>query len=242
MGFSEWFFGPRVPKSEAQVERYRKDTRILHWVVVVTMALLGITGLFLYVPGLGFLAVDSWSRLVHRIAAAGLILGILVYAARNWRASLKWLNEVLTWGWEDWAWFSAAPRYYFMGDESAMPPQGHMNTGQKLWALLLVLFIPLLLLTGILLWFFKNIFPSAVFQWSVFAHDVFFIAVGTFFLVHLYLSVLHPLMRGIFWSMVGGKVSAKYAKAHHGKWYQEVVEGHENEQSPAEGTTGVGDK
>ena len=62
-----------------------------------------------------------------------------------------------------------------------------------------------------------------------FAHDVAFIALGAMLFVHVYLSVIHPLMRplatGAWSSMARGKVSAEYAKAHHGKWYARVSKG-----------------
>ena len=120
----------------------------------------------------------------------------------------------------------AMPRYYFLSDEKAMLPQDEMNTGQKLWYLLIVIFSPIFVITGILMWFFGNILPSAVFQWSVFVHDVAFIIIFLMFLVHVYLGVIHPLMRqhgGSFRSMVDGTVTTEYAKSHHGKWYERIV-------------------
>ena len=78
-------------------------------------------------------------------------------------------------------------------------------------------------ITGILMWFFKGALPAGVFQWSVLFHDFAFIAVGTFFLVHFTLSVLHPSMPESMKSMVRGKISKEYAKSHHEKWYKEQI-------------------
>ena len=61
----------------------------------------------------------------------------------------------------------------------------------------------------------------------VFIHDISFIATGAMFLLHIYLGVFHPLMTESWGAMAGGKVSAEYAEAHHGKWYQEVGKGKE---------------
>ena len=107
-----------------------------------------------------------------------------------------------------------------------MPPQDEMNTGQKMWYTLLLIFSPIFLVTGILMWFFKYSLPSAVFQWSLFAHDVAFIVIFLMFLLHIYLGIIHPMMRqhgGCFSSMVDGTVSVDYAKSHHRKWYEKVA-------------------
>lgn len=121
-------------------------------------------------------------------------------------------------------WLQAAPRYYFLGDETAMPPQGHMNTGQKLWWFLVLVFGIILVITGLIMWAFKTTAPAGLLQWTVFVHDVAFIITGSMFFVHIYLGVFHPLMTEAWYSMAQGKVSAEYAKSHHGKWYKEVSE------------------
>ncbi len=77
------------------------------------------------------------------------------------------------------------------------------------------------------MWVFKEVAPAALLQWMVFVHDVAFIATGCMLFVHIYLSAIHPLMRptwtGAWSSMARGKVSAEYAKTHHGKWYEETT-------------------
>ncbi len=69
--------------------------------------------------------------------------------------------------------------------------------------------------------------PAALLQWMVFIHDVAFIVTGTMLFVHIYFSVVHPLMRplrtGAWSSMARGRVSDEYARSHHAKWYEEVT-------------------
>jgi len=209
-----------------RVQKYTKPARIFHWIHSGSFVLLVITGLFLFIPALGFLAVDSWSRVIHRVAAVIFVIAPLIQIIANRKTSWESIKSVFTWGVDDLKWAMAMPRYYFLCDESSMPPQGEMNTGQKLWFFLLLIFSPIFVITGILMWFFKYSLPSAVFQWSVFAHDVAFIVIFAMFLVHIYLGVIHPMMRkhgGSFSSMVDGTVTAEYAKSHHGKWYQKVA-------------------
>lgn len=208
------------------VQKYAKPARIFHWVHTSAFLLLVITGILLFVPGAAFLAQDSWSRLIHRIAAVVFVLAPLIQVLANPRSALHSIKKALTWGKDDLEWAMAMPKYYFLNDEASMPPQDEMNTGQKLWYLLLLIFSPIFILTGILMWFFKAFLPQAIFQWSVFIHDVAFIVIFLMFLVHVYLGVIHPLMRkhgGSFRSMVDGMITKEYAKSHHGKWYKEVA-------------------
>jgi formate dehydrogenase subunit gamma len=158
------------------VERYRKPTRILHWIHAGAFTVLFFTGLFLYISPLAFLAEDGWTRLIHRIAAALFIIAPLLYVPLNFKPTMRGIMDALKWGVEDLGWLIAAPRYYFFADEKAMPPQGHMNTGQKMWWLMVLAFGGIFVITGLIMWVGKESAPAGVLQWSVFAHDVSFIA------------------------------------------------------------------
>jgi formate dehydrogenase subunit gamma len=208
------------------VQKYTKQARIFHWIHTSAFLLLVITGILLFVPGAAFLAQDSWSRVVHRIAAVIFVIAPLIEIIANPRTAFIALKKAFIWGKDDVDWVMAMPKYYFLNDEASMPPQDEMNTGQKLWFTLLLIFGPIFVITGILMWFFKITLPPAVFQWSVFVHDISFIIIFAMFLVHIYLGVIHPLMRkhgGSFRSMVDGTITKEYAKSHHGKWYQKVA-------------------
>ena len=141
------------------------------------------------------------------------------------------MKQAFTWGVDDIGWLKAAPVYYFQGKEENMPPQGAMNTGQKMWWFLVVVFGTLLVLTGAVMWFAKTTAPASVLQWMVFVHDVSFIVTGTMFFVHIYLGVFHPLMKESWGAMAKGYISIEYAKAHHGKWYLENARGKEEKEA-----------
>ncbi len=207
---------------QEEVERYRLSTRWFHWMHAGIFLVLAITGLFLFVPWFGDAALGGWSRLVHRIAAVCFILAPLVFLLTHWRRSWSFVKEAFTWGKDDLEWLRAAPSYYFGGDPRLMPPQEHINTGQKLFWLTALVGGVVFVVTGLIMWFLKGIVAPTVFQWSVFFHDVAFVTVGCFFLVHFQLSVLHPRMPESLRSMIRGKVSAEYAKSHHGKWYARI--------------------
>jgi formate dehydrogenase subunit gamma len=220
---------------EQEVERYRRPTRILHWVIAGAFTVLFITGLILFIPSLGILAQDSVTRVIHRVAAGIFVLAPLIYISLNWKASLRGIKDAFTWGAEDLGWLVAAPRYYFLAEEEAMPPQEHMNTGQKMWWLMVIVFGVIFFITGLIMWAFKTVASPGLLQWSLFVHDVAFIVTACMFFVHIYLSVIHPLMRpmrtGAWSSMARGKVSVDYAKSHHAKWYDRVSKGEGEERS-----------
>jgi formate dehydrogenase subunit gamma len=204
------------------VEKYRKPVRILHWIHSGAFIILFLTGLILFIPGLAFLAEDSWTRVIHRIAAVIFIVMPLLYLIISPKSAMRGLKQAFTWGSADLEWLKAAPRYYFLGDEKAMPPQGAMNSGQKLWWFLTIVFGILFVITGLIMWFFKTIAPASMLQWMVFIHDVSFIVAGAMFLLHIYLGVLHPMMTDAWNAIAKCKISTGYAKKHHGIWYTEV--------------------
>jgi len=206
-----------------EVERYRKPTRLLHWIHSGAFVLLFLTGLVLFIPQLGFLAQDSVTRVIHRIAAIVFVIIPLWYLLTNWKASCKSIKEAFCWGADDIGWLKAAPRYYFLGDEKGMPPQGHMNTGQKMWWLMVIVFGILFVITGFVMWFLKAAAPAGLLQWTTLIHDISFIVTGCMLFVHIYLGVIHPLMTESWNAMARGKVSTEYAKSHHAKWYKEIA-------------------
>ncbi|MFC2033039.1 formate dehydrogenase subunit gamma [Chloroflexota bacterium] len=206
-----------------EVEKYRKSTRVLHWIHTGAFILLFLTGLVLFVPQLGILAQDSWTRIIHRIAAVLFTVIPLIYLIVKPKASWQGIKDAFIWGSSDMGWLKAAPRYYFLGDDKGMPPQGHMNTGQKMWWFMVLVFGVLFVISGLIMWFAKTTAAPALLQWMVLLHDVSFIVTGTMLFVHIYLGVIHPLMTESWKAITGGKISTEYAKSHHGKWYEEVA-------------------
>jgi len=204
--------------SKQIIEKYRKAIRVLHWTHAVAFVVLFLTGLVLFIPGLSGLAQHSITRVIHRIGAVVFIIAPIIYTILDPAAVRRGLKQAFTWDSSDLGWLKAAPTYYFLNRETDMPPQGAMNTGQKMWWFLTVVFGAVFIITGLIMWFVKG----ALAQWMVLLHDMSFIVTGCMLFVHIYLSVLHPMMTEAWNSMASGKISAEYAKSHHGKWYEEI--------------------
>ena len=216
-------------KDEAKVEvvRYRRPARILHWICAAAFTILFVTGISRFVSGQGQVISDGWLYVLHLAAGIVFVTAPVIYLLTNCRACLKGMKHTLIWGKEDLDWMKAAPHYYFLCDERAMPPQGYLNTLQKVWLLLVIVFGLILATSGIIMWAFESVASVEFLELMLFAHDIAFIAIGTMFMVHIYISVLHPMSgstkTGAWSAITRGKVSAEYAKSHHGKWYQEVA-------------------
>ena len=205
-----------------EVEKYRKSTRVLHWIHTSVFIVLFFTGLVLFVPGLGVIAQDGVTRVIHRVAAVIFVIVPLWSLITNWTSSWKAVREAFIWSADDFGWLKAAPRYYFLGDKKSMPPQEHMNSGQKMWWLLVIVSGIVFILSGLVMWFFKTVAPAALLQWMVLLHDISFIVTGAMLFVHIYLGVLHPMMTESWGAMFRGKISAGYAESQHAKWYERI--------------------
>ena len=202
--------------------------RFVHWLIVMAFSLLVLTGMVLYVPQLVPLArgeAGMLFRLLHRWGVIFSVLAVLAYLIFDLEGLRASMRRIFTWGKDDLGWLKAAPAYYFLGDESDMPPQDKFNSGQKLWYLIVVIGGLVLFVTGLLMWLGKGYVPTWVFQWSVFLHDLAAIAMLAFFLVHFYLAVAHPLMRAGLDAIRFGFFPEEYVKHHHTKYYQELQAG-----------------
>jgi formate dehydrogenase subunit gamma len=207
------------------VERFKKRTIWFHWIHSAAFLALLITGGILFLPGCGAAAAGGTTRLIHRIAAVVFIGAPVIYFFLNPRMSLRFIKETLTWGRDDVKWVRQAPDYYFGGDEERMPPQGQVNTGQKMWQFIALASGVLFLVSGLIMWFLRDALATGAFQWAVIVHDDAFILALLMFLVHIYLGVLHPRMTESLRSMWDGKISEKYARSHYGKWFEETTPG-----------------
>jgi formate dehydrogenase subunit gamma len=205
------------------VERYSPPARWFHWLIVAIFLELALSGLLLFLPWLSSGMVGTAIRLIHRVGAVLLVASPVVYALARPDKAWHFVKEALIWRKEDLAWVKAAPGYYFGGDPRLMPPQGHSNTGMRLYRLSIFFGAAVFIITGFIMWFLKGIVSPDVFQWCVVLHDITFIVAILFFLLHVQLAVFHPRMDESLLSMVDGKVSGVYAKSHHGKWYDKIT-------------------
>jgi formate dehydrogenase subunit gamma len=209
------------------IERFRKPTRVLHWTHVCAFLTLFLTGLILWVPVFSLLAVGSWTRVIHRVAAVVFIVAPLIYLPLNWKASWEGIKSAFTWTSEDVQWWESTPLTYLFNKKLVLPPQEHLNSGQKLWWLMTIVFGIIFVSTGLITWAFKTTAPLALLQVAHIGHDLAFIATGVMLFVHIYLSAFAPLVvpgvTGLWCAMSQGKVTCEYARKSHSKWYKRAL-------------------
>jgi formate dehydrogenase subunit gamma len=208
---------------ERTIERFKKRTIWFHWIHTAAFLVLIVTGAILFFPPFGGAAAGGLTRLIHRLAVVLFVGAPIIYFIFNPRISLHFIKETLTCGKGDIEWMKLAPDYYFGGAEENMVPQGHINTGQKMWQFVVLGTGLLFVVSGLVMWFFSDALGSALFQWAVIVHDIAFILAFLMLLVHIYLGVIHPRMTESLRSMWDGRISEKYARDHYGKWYEELL-------------------
>jgi formate dehydrogenase subunit gamma len=201
------------------VIRYRKRTVALHWLHAAAFLILAVTGAVTFFQG-GEYSNFFFAKILHRIAAVIFIVVPVINYIVNPGSTVRFIKETFTWGRDDLKWFLAAPDYYFGGSGERMPPQGHINAGQKVWQLLIIITGVVFIGTGIALWGFRSEMALPVYKWLLLVHGAAFIIIVLMFLIHIYLGVFHPRFKESLPSMFNGKISETYAKTHYRKWFE----------------------
>lgn len=100
-----------------------------------------------------------------------------------------------------------------------LPPQGVYNAGQKAFAIMVYVMIPVVMLSGLAMTF-RPFGPGFV-GWAVVVHFAAVGAVVAGLLVHVYMGAVFPEEKPAFFSMITGSVNELFAYSHHFKWWRE---------------------
>ncbi len=200
-----------TPESR-RLPRFGRTERAVHWVHALAFMLLLGTGLCLYVPSL--------SELVSR---RPLLKGIHIWTAVGWAVALAAIflfgdrgalrataREIDRFDVDDRAWL-----------RRRSVPQGRLNAGQKLNAIVTAAFALLFALTGFFLWYGERDtrfrLPSALL-----VHDWLMVVSFVLFMGHLFLSLIYPSTRHALSGITRGWVDEEWALEHHRTWAEEV--------------------
>lgn len=143
----------------------KSKRRVFHWAVAAVFFVLVLSGLILYTPALSTLAADSWTRIVHRVAAVSLASIIVLYAATDHYAALAWLRDAAFW----------------RAGASANP-----DTWKRRHKTLITAGVMLFAVTGFVQWFLKDTLPRDAFFPFVMVHDILFFSAIVVLLLHVY--------------------------------------------------------
>lgn len=151
--------------------------------------------------------------------------GIRIHENPVWRRFLAFQcilfqNEEVCMDADDLEWLKVRTLHLLGRSQSPLPPQGIYNAGQKLFAWMVYLMIPVVMATGLVMSF--HLISTSLVGWAVVLH---FAAVGMVvsgLMVHMYMGAVFPEEKPAFFSMITGMVNELYAYRHHFKWWREV--------------------
>jgi formate dehydrogenase subunit gamma len=184
----------------------------VHWVHAAAFLILLGSGLCLYLPSLAeIVGRRPLVKTIHIYTAVAWLVALVVVVVVGDRRSLRsTLHEIDTFDRDDRAWLRRRPA-----------PQGRLNAGQKLNAIVTAAFAILFGVTGLLLWYGERD-TRFRFAQTILIHDWLMYASFFLFLGHLYLSLIHPKTRHALNGMTRGWVDADWARVHHAKWAAEA--------------------
>lgn len=216
--------------NEKYVKRFSKFIIVAHWTNAICFFMLLFTGLPLYLgTSFNFIANifggPENAQIIHRVFAIIFLIPTPFMILMDGNGFRQWTSTVTKWGKRDIQYFAAFP-LEMIGKANNMPKQDFFNGGQKLNSLLTICGATIMVCSGMIMWF-KEYFPTALVQWMYPLHDTGMAVMVAVIIGHIYLSVGHPASRPAFMGMTKGVVPESYAKAHHGKWYDELKERNE---------------
>ncbi|MDF2629035.1 MAG: formate dehydrogenase gamma subunit [Symbiobacteriaceae bacterium] len=220
-------------RSKVKIKKFSRAQVVFHWVYGSSWFLLMLTGMsFLWRPdpgaaavGLGPLlqgTVGQSFRLVHRVAAIGLMASPLTWLVGDFRSLWPDLKELLRFGINDARYMLIAPLHYTFG-KPALPPQGKYNGGHKVNFYVVVLTFIGFVSSGLLMWFGRGAVPDGTFHMAQIVHSTSFWLGAIMTALHIYLTAVHPFTRRALSAMTQGFVELNYAKAEHKVWVEKEI-------------------
>jgi formate dehydrogenase subunit gamma len=194
--------------TDQRLPRFGRTERAVHWVHAVAFVVLLATGLCLYLPSLAELvgrrplvkSLHIYTAVVWAVAL------LLIYAAGDRAAPRRTATEIDTFDRDDRAWLRGRGA-----------PQGRLNAGQKLNAIISAAFALLFAITGFLLWYGERD-TRFRFAQTILIHDWLMYVSFLLFIGHLYLSIINPATRHSLNGITRGWVDRSWAQRHHPKW------------------------
>jgi len=198
---------------DKRLPRFTRTERAVHWVHALAFLVLLGSGLCLYLPSLAELVGRRpLLKTIHVYTAVAWIAALALVVLVGDRASLRrTVREIDVWDRDDRAWIFGR-----------RVPQGRLNAGQKLNAIVTAAFAVLFTITGTLLWYGER---NTRFRFAdtILIHDWLMYASFFLFLGHLYLSVIHKKTRHALNGITRGWVSEDWALDHHRTWAENLA-------------------
>lgn len=213
--------------SNERIARFSLTERIAHWLHTISFFVLILTGLIVFSPKFLFLAgifggVTGAQNIHHYTGLVFSFLTIIVFVAGDFPAFARWIKDITSWGKSDINFLKGFPQEFF-GGHPELPEQGRFNAGEKANSLVILGGGTLLTVTGLMMWFAEYI-PLDIIRWAYPLHSLLAFTLMAVVIAHMYLGLVHPGSKEAINGMLRGTVTREFAKAHHGKWYKEMID------------------
>jgi formate dehydrogenase subunit gamma len=224
IGVFHWLKGPvKVHESPTGrlIQRFTPFERYVHWVMGISFAILGVTGLiillgkYVLLPVIGY-TLFSWlsslSKNLHNFVGPIFALSLVVFI-------IRYIKDNIPRGY-DVKWFGSAGGMF--GGKHV--PSGRFNGGEKAWFWIGVVVLSLIVsITGLILNFPNFDQVRAVMIQANILHGIAGMAVIILAVGHIYMGTIG--VEGAYGSMRYGYVDEAWAKEHHQLWYEDVKSG-----------------
>jgi formate dehydrogenase subunit gamma len=199
------------------IKRYTSKERSNHWVVAIAFILAALSGLALFHPAFFFLTNlfggGPWTRILHPFIGVLMFLSFMVLAVRFWSlnritpADREWRRRI---------------KDVLRNRDQGLPEVGKYNAGQKYLFWVMVICVPVLLLSGFVIWqpWFAPIFPIVLLRIAVVVHALAAWIMILGIVVHVYAAIW---VKGTIRAMTRGTVTEAWAKHHHRAWYRQMT-------------------
>ncbi len=161
------------------------------------------------------------ARWLHRLAALGLAVILVPYVVAELSRVSKWQILPECWTLSCLARAVKALVDYYLRKRSVA--FGKYNLGQKLWAWAVIVGLPLMYVTGLIMWF-RDLFSVDIQRWAHLLHDIGFFLAVILLSIHVYCALLpehRPSLRAMFRT---GELPEEYVRQHHPLWYEKLQE------------------
>jgi formate dehydrogenase subunit gamma len=196
-----------------RLPRFTRTERAVHWVHAAAFVVLLGSGLCLYLPSLAeTVGRRPLLKTIHVYTSVAWLVALVLILVLGDRRSLRaTLRELDAFDRDDRDWLRRRGA-----------PQGRLNAGQKLNAIVTAAFAILFAVTGFLLWYGERD-TRFRFAQTILIHDWLMYASFFLFLGHLYLSLIHPTTRHALSGITRGWVDEDWARDHHEKWAESMA-------------------
>ena len=240
--------------AQRQVKKHDIAIMLLHWFNAVVWLAELCTGLAMLTSELrvmpwwyvrivqGFFGSRANLLQFHVAVGIAWVVVFLAYGVFGFRTYLQRevLRREISLDTDDWHWLRIRVLGILRLSGERLPAQGIYNAGQKLFALLVYLMLPIIMITGLVI--ALHLGSAAVVGWAAAIHFACVGAVVSGLMIHVYMGAVLPEEKPAFFSMITGSVNELYAYRHHFKWWKEASQHRARivgeEPSPEEPETG----